>query len=158
MSWAPVQQNTDFFGVTVARDNESRSIFDDPGGAISDVWGNAKDAFKGGFNLGKVDIIKTGPSIIDDPKGVLKDAGKTLVTGAAMSGIPGISQGAQIAQGFGLFGGNGSGSILDDIKEWFDDTKFWQRVALVIFALIMFAAAFYLLAGKTEINMAKAVS
>lgn len=46
--------------------------------------------------------------------------------------------------------GIGGKSWVQQIKDWFKETKFWQRLAIVVLALILIAAAFYLFgSGKT---------
>lgn len=77
----------------------------------------------------------------------------------------GVRKGAEkagnaVANALGIPGkpfGSGKDSILDQIKQWFSDTQFFQRTALVVLALILLAAGLYLLGTSKYTNIAKGV-
>lgn len=85
----------------------------------------------------------------DEAKDFTIDTGKKILGAAANADIPGISHAAKFL--------GGGPSIIDEIKNWFNDTQFWQRAALIILALILLAGALYFLGSSKYTQMVKGV-
>lgn len=110
----------------------------------------------GKFLAGKTqEIINSGVSRAKDfvQKTVSKYLGSSA-TNALLVSNP--AAGAALLAGKAVFGGKKS--WIEEIKEWFEKSKFWQRLAIVVLALILIGSAFYLFgSGKTTKLLGEAV-
>lgn len=82
-------------------------------------------------------------------------AGSTIKTGVGDAIVAGLNlfvpgsgdavKGLDTVGGFGIFGGK---SWVDQIKDWFSNGHFFQRLAIGILALLLIGGALYLLGNK----------
>jgi hypothetical protein len=94
-------------------------------------------------------------------KGVntLKDKAKSIVNVAAHLN-PATAPFALAADFLGInpLGGGDSCDWFCKLKKWIEETHIFQRIAIVVLALIVIAAAFYLLGNRTTLKMMKGTS
>lgn len=88
-------------------------------------------------------LDRLGNVAYDRAKAVLKTTKDKLKAGAkaAIESLPGGKAVTAVTDGFGL---TGECDWLCQIKNWIETSEFFQRAAIVILALILIAAAFYL--------------
>ena len=131
-------------------------------GHLSGITANPGEFLSGGSLLGYVGSTGNstgnhlhyevrdalGKIATDKANAILKKGTDTLKTAAGklVEKIPIVGGAAKsITDGLGL---TSDCNWLCQIKNWFSETHFWQRVAIVVLALIVIAAAFYLLKDK----------
>lgn len=88
---------------------------------------------------------KAGKFLADKTKEVLekaKQAGRNAVKGIGNAIVPGAGSAAvAVTDAFGLTSECG---LICQIKKWFEETQFFQRFGIVVLAIVLIFAAFYL--------------
>lgn len=92
-------------------------------GYVSTVWGTAKTLLSNSSGKAIANAIAPG-------------------TGDALAAAAGVGGGGSITDGLGI---TGSCDWFCQLKNWLTDTQFFQRVGIVILALVLILMAFYLL-------------